>query len=452
MVLHSPRIRCGCRLFQRLHPSIIILTINPCNPIARLGLVCHLSGLAMFILIQNFHRFRISNALLGAWLGALLAASAVTPPQQTSSGPGGSTYPYDLVDEVVRGAETPLLQYWLFTPDSSGPGGPPTSAPVIVFFHGYNALNPDTYRAWIDHLVKRGAIVIFPRFQQNAASPPAQYTADSITAIRNALDFISARGTTPQADTGRFACIGHSIGGLTAANVAANGPGQGLPVCRALMCVQSGKSTAWGPPFGVFPLADLSLLDPAALLLSVIGDDDQLNIDTDSRRIFWESTRIPFANKNFVILHSDTEEGITLSADHGSPATGSGANALDYYGYWKLSAALLDAAFDGVDRQFALGNTPEQRFMGAWSNGRPFKEATVFDLRQPLEISAGSTDIELNWPYIMDEWLLESSSNLESGSWEVWSVAPSRVGDFLKITTPLIPPSRFFRLRDQAAP
>lgn len=406
----------------------------------------------MLILFYKFHGFRITSALLGAWLGGLIAVSAVTPPEQPSSGPGGSDYPYDEVNEVVRGAETPVLQYWLFTPDSSGPGGPPASAPVIVFFHGYNALNPDTYRAWIDHLVKRGLIVIFPRFQQNAGSPPAQYTADSITAIRNALDFIAGRGTAPQADTSRFACIGHSIGGLTAANVAAVGPGQGLPVCRALMCVQSGKSTVWGPPFGVFPLADLSLLDPGTLLLSVIGDDDVLNIDTDSRRIFWESTRIPFANKNFVILHSDTEQGVTLSADHGSPATGSGANSLDYFGYWKLSAALLDAAFDGEDRQFALGNTPEQRFMGVWSNGRPFKEATVFDLRQPLEISAGPTAVELSWPYIMDDWVLESSSNLESRSWGTSSVAASRVGDFLRITTPLIPPSRFFRLRDLSTP
>jgi hypothetical protein len=85
---------------------------------------------------------------------------------------------------------------------------------------------------------------------------------------------------------------------------------------------------------------------------------------------------------------------VTLSADHGSPATGSGANALDYYGYWKLSAALLDAAFDGENRQFALGNTPEQRFMGVWSNGRLFKKATVFDLSQPLEISAIPAAVE----------------------------------------------------------
>jgi hypothetical protein len=33
------------------------------------------------------------------------------------------------------------------------------------------------------------------------------------------------------------------------------------------------------------------------------------------------------------------------------------ANALDYYGLWKLLDALCDAAFYGKHRQYALGNT-----------------------------------------------------------------------------------------------
>ncbi len=395
-------------------------------------------------------RSRRLGSLLAGWLCGSAFASAATPPPQPASGPGGSAYAYDVVNSLVRGTGT--LQYWLFTPGTTGPGGPPAQAPVVAFFHGYNALFPDTYRAWIDHLVKRGAIVIFPRFQQDASSPPAQYAADSITAIRAALDLIAARGTAPQADTGRFACIGHSIGGLTAASVAATGPGQGLPVCRALMCLQSGKSTAWGPPLGVFPLADLSLLSPGTLLLSVIGDDDQLTFDTDSRRIFWESTSIPFADKNFIIVHSDSEQGVTLSADHASPATGSGPDALDHFAYWKLGDALLSAAFDGTDREYALGNTPSQRFMGVWSSGRPVKELTVFDLRQPLEISAGPAAVALRWPYLMDGWTLESSPSLGPGSWTPWPAAPSRTGDFLEIITTPLPPARFFRLREPASP
>jgi hypothetical protein len=54
-------------------------------------------------------------------------------------------------------------------------------------------------------------------------------------------------------------------------------------------------------------------------------------------------------------------------------------NALDYYGTWKLFDALCDAAFTGKNREYALGNTPQQRFMGLWSDGTPVKELIVTD-------------------------------------------------------------------------
>jgi hypothetical protein len=52
-------------------------------------------------------------------------------------------------------------------------------------------------------------------------------------------------------------------------------------------------------------------------------------------------------------------------------------NALDYYGTWKLFDALEDAAFYGKEREYALGNTPQQRNMGKWSDGVPVKEMIV---------------------------------------------------------------------------
>ncbi len=54
-------------------------------------------------------------------------------------------------------------------------------------------------------------------------------------------------------------------------------------------------------------------------------------------------------------------------------------NALDFYGTWKLFDALCDAAFYNKNREYALGNTPQQRFMGLWSDGVPVKELKVTD-------------------------------------------------------------------------
>jgi hypothetical protein len=52
---------------------------------------------------------------------------------------------------------------------------------------------------------------------------------------------------------------------------------------------------------------------------------------------------------------------------------------MDYFGTWKLFDALTDAAFNGKNREYALGNTSQQRFMGVWSDGVPVKELKVTD-------------------------------------------------------------------------
>lgn len=45
-------------------------------------------------------------------------------------------------------------------------------------------------------------------------------------------------------------------------------------------------------------------------------------------------------------------------------------SALDYYGFWKLFDGLTDAAFYMENSEYALGNTPQQRYgqMERWQN------------------------------------------------------------------------------------
>ncbi len=121
--------------------------------------------------------------------------------------------------------------------------------------------------------------------------------------------------------------------------------------------------------------------------------------DVDAKRIFNESTQVSSTNKNYITLVSDDYGKPSLSADHLAALalgtmprgaeqgnrmtnslhveTNSTVNALDFYGTWKLFDGLTDAAFYGQNRNSALGNTPEQRFMGVWSDGVPVKELKV---------------------------------------------------------------------------
>lgn len=329
----------------------------------------------------------------------VVSAQSVTPPLQPQTGPGGKQYLHSSVIKNRYGKGG--TEYWIYEPDSPKP----RTAPVIVLLHGWGGMNPLYYGAWIDHLVKRGNIVIYPRYQATLLTPIKDFTPNTISAVRDAVNRLKTEKGHVTPDFNKFATVGHSLGGLLAANVAALAAESKLPRVRAVMCVEPGITEA---PISV-PLADLKKLPAETLLLAIAGDQDGLVRDFDAKRIYYESTRIPEANKDFILMISDSHGIPSLQANHRAPTamdkdydSGEGVgggpagigdvqisrrvrpetmlvNAMDYYGTWKLFDALTDAAFNGKNREYALGNTTQQRFMGVWSDGVPVKELKVTD-------------------------------------------------------------------------
>jgi hypothetical protein len=152
------------------------------------------------------------------------------------------------------------------------------------------------------------------------------------------------------------------------------------------------------------PLADFGQIPSTTLMLVVVGADDDFVGDVDAKRIFSQIPQIPLQNKDFVTVVSDAHGEPPLIANHIAPTArddeldaheggeiglfGEGirekqeigrVDALDYCGFWKLFDALIDAAFNGKNRNSALGNTRDQRYMGRWPDGTPVKELLVTD-------------------------------------------------------------------------
>ena len=364
-----------------------------------------------------------------AWAGLLVvltgaAAAVPAPPQQPAHGPGGADYRHGEVKAAVHG-KVPA-EYWLFAPAAPVP----KTAPVVVFLHGWGAMSPEPYRAWIDHIVRRGNIVIYPLYQIGFGTPVAQFTPNALAAVGNALEFLRSAASPVAPDLKRFAVVGHSMGGVLAANLAARAEARGLPRVSAFMSVQPGRTRMVGRRLA-FQLEDLSQIPPSTLLLTVAADRDRIVRDGDARRIYLETSQVPPSNKNFVLVASDAYGYPPLEAHHFAPLARAGSvapplsqgrrisgerermlergaargdrqpdptradspdedelpdvglatvavpDALDFFGYWKLFDGLTDAAFYGRNREYALGNTPKQRYMGAWSDGRQVKELVI---------------------------------------------------------------------------
>lgn len=199
------------------------------------------------------------------------------------------------------------LQYWLYEPADPSPA----SAPVVVFNHGWSAVNPEVYGAWIEHIVRRGNVVIYPVYQDSLRTPPVDFATNAIAATKAALALLRGTGhVKPELD--KFAIVGHSAGGQLSATMAALAASSGLPKPRAVMCAEPGKS--WGA-FRI-PIGNLSTIPHDTLLLAVSGDEDKIVADRDARKIIAGATRVPQTNKNLLILVSDQRGYPELVANH----------------------------------------------------------------------------------------------------------------------------------------
>jgi len=328
----------------------------------------------------------IQGVLLGVMAALGIAAAAETAWEEGEAPAPGSSPRHGSIKRYQIGAGP--RSYWLFEPSQPKP----ERAPVVVFLHGWFAVNPAFYGAWIDHLVRSRRIVVFPRYQNDFGTAPREFLPNALAAIRDALAVLEDGDGHVRPEHPKFALIGHSLGGSLAAQIAAvsSDPHSGVPQPRAVITLMAGElMPAREPP--------LSRIPATTLLVVVAGEDDLVVGDLRSRQIFAAATAIPRSRKRFVLFRSDRHGFPPLVAEHFA-ATGSNrsldsgdgvlralqlslgeVNVLDWGGFWRLGDLVLDASFQGLTLDDALPNPNRQLHLGYWSDGRIVQPPLVAD-------------------------------------------------------------------------
>lgn len=321
--------------------------------------------------------------LTAAFVLATPAAGQATPqatlpaqPKPPASGPGSPNARYPGFRATLIGPAHG--GFWLFEPTTGAEAGAPVAAgplPLILAIRGCceqtdsgadYAVHYDERDTWWQHMSRQGNIVVLPIYSGETAE---RSLAESKQALRDALAELAKPGhATPNLTL--VGVLGYSWGGPLAIEYAATAATEGLPVPNALFVTAPCDEVVID---GCFRLpARIALPAGIKIVFLVYADDDTVGIDP-ARRIWARLSPGSASDRAFVILHSDRHGSPMISAGHLAPATRDqfGEDAVDYYAVWKLSDALFACASSGEWCAYAFGDTPEQRFMGVWSDGVP---------------------------------------------------------------------------------
>lgn len=281
----------------------------------------------------------------------------------------------------------------------------PRAAPVIFFHHGWLGMNPLNFGGMIDLLVRRGAVVIYPVYQDGNQTSPQVVT--QLAAEADGAAWRALRERFPGlADPAKTLYFGFSMGAAISVNLALDPAGYGLPPPRALLLIAPGDAyhVAHGSQgASIYGKVENLPADLPTVLVSGLADTS-IGVPT-ARKLAARLCHLQ--RRSLLLLPSDADGDKQVTAGHGSPGApdnrynfpdprkpvaglttippradfepSGSLNLLDFYGYWRLTTRLLDFAQGLGLPEEVFADTAENRFLGLWPSGKAYAAAQFED-------------------------------------------------------------------------
>ena len=262
----------------------------------------------------------------------------------------------------------------------------PGPHPVVFFAHGFGAVDYQSYESLIRHIVSRGYVLVYAPYQtiirQDAdASNSTNIYQERYDTLWSGFDAAVATSRDLM-DLDRVGFVGHSFGGGAVPAMAYKGlVEQGWGSRGAFMYIMA--------PWYSFEITpkQLRAYPPHTKLLLQVYADDSTNDHRMAMDLFY-SIGVPMAEKDYVILFSQSREGCAFTADHAVPSNHGDPGVLQNYGVFRVFDALAEYAFteSAFAKQVALGHGhPRQRDMGQWPDGIPYRKLISECLPRPIK-------------------------------------------------------------------
>jgi hypothetical protein len=232
------------------------------------------------------------------------------------SGCGGSKTSYPKTATMVGPIGQNEDAVWVFRP-----AGKPKD--LVVFFHGQGGpdeATPKNHLPWIRHLVKRGSIVVYPRWEVLYTQDPISYIIPSVRAATKRVD---VNGLPVLA-------IGYSRGGALAVEYGAVATKNKVPVPGEIMSTFPASVGNEGH------IVDLKPLDHSTQLVIQMGQADRVVGRAGARVLLSRLQKGGFPAGNIRLDFVNSGPGFV--ADHTAPLR---TTAAAQTAFWSVADKLL---------------------------------------------------------------------------------------------------------------
>lgn len=283
--------------------------------------------------------------------------------------------------------------FWPAGQDLDGAYSEQDSLGLVIFTHGYGALNPLNYGSWLRHIVEQGNVVIYPRYQRNLVMPSSKAFAKTVvTGITDAYRWLDNAGLPVRLE--RPIYVGHSYGGTLTAYILATETERDLPPAYAALLAAPGTSRLKGSR-----LANYASINPMTPIVIVSHEGDVTVGDEFAELVFATSAD----SAKIVWIHQSGE-------DHGIASLGQGhnecyaldeafdtgyrnyttrralrigcENAIDLELYWAILDEMLEARRKNEIPRIIMLESSEFAF-GNWEDGKPRQALPLKSKRHP---------------------------------------------------------------------
>ena len=307
-------------------------------------------------------------------------------------------------DILVSSVGSGEKRAYIFQPDAENL----SKLPVVLLLHGWRGTNPKNFGALIDLMVRRGAVVIYPVYQEEGEKTSPQRIAGNAAESIQAAFAMLEKNQPQLIDKSKTLYWGFSMGASLSMRFALQSPALGLPKPTAMVLVGPGEPHHVVRGAAASPITgDIESLSPTIPTFIITGNaDNSIGVPT-ARAWSQRLCHLPSTHRKLLLLPSDGENGQRIAAGHGSPGApdsrfdfpdatqavpprikanrgfeeSPSLNQLDFYGYWRVSMAMLDYVAGGAyPLELFLPQTLENKFLGFLPSGRSYAAAMEEDL------------------------------------------------------------------------